>query len=431
MGIVDQQAGLAVGDLVLDAANPAADHRPPLPHSLGDGEAEPLGDALLEDHVGAALDRVDHRSVFVDVVHRQAYQVGAAAALVAHPPPRLGGVAVDHRPLGVVGDPAALRPRQDQVDLRIVEVALEHRQRAARILESVPAGDLGNDPGRGGNLLLLQQRGLALDPARGAVGANEHRRSGETVRGEADRPQDRVDALGLEVLVLRREGIDDRRHEPGLRPLEPFPEVLAPREDVGVGLLDVAAQEVPGAADELVGLVDSDVAAPDDLEPGPLHRRRQPSRLRVVQVDDVVGLAEANELGAGRRQGRLVEPARLLVEVTAVAGVAVEAVVDALGDGEELGCLAQHDPAGVDAGAANVGEQRPQHLRHAAATEGGADVPDRPPLERLPGPHRSPFDLVERLAQQRAVAVERGGRDGDELRQRHSAQTSIRPWARA
>ena len=45
----DEQPVLAVDDLVLDAADRAGDHRPALPHRLGDGEAEALGEALLHD----------------------------------------------------------------------------------------------------------------------------------------------------------------------------------------------------------------------------------------------------------------------------------------------------------------------------------------------------------------------------------------------
>ena len=70
-GVVDEDARLAVDDLVLDAADAAGDDRPLLPHRLGDGHPEALGDALLHEHVGAALDRVDHRPVLLEVVHRQ------------------------------------------------------------------------------------------------------------------------------------------------------------------------------------------------------------------------------------------------------------------------------------------------------------------------------------------------------------------------
>ena len=50
--------------------------------------------------------------------------------------------------------------------------------------------------------------------------------------------------------------------------------------------------------------------------------------------------------------------------------------MDPLGDPEEVGVAADRRPSGVDAGAARVGEQRLQHLGHAAAARGRVDVPD-------------------------------------------------------
>ena len=54
-----------------------------LPHRLGDGEPEALGEALLHDDVGAALERVDDRRVLLDVLHRQQREVHALARLGA------------------------------------------------------------------------------------------------------------------------------------------------------------------------------------------------------------------------------------------------------------------------------------------------------------------------------------------------------------
>src|SRR6185437_17026451 len=44
LGGVDEEAGDAVLDLQRDAADVAADRRPPLPERLGDGQPEPLAD---------------------------------------------------------------------------------------------------------------------------------------------------------------------------------------------------------------------------------------------------------------------------------------------------------------------------------------------------------------------------------------------------
>ena len=66
------------------------DDRAALPHRLGDGEPEALGQALLRDDVGAPLQRVDDHGVLVGVLHRQQREVhaaaDAAAAARARPP---------------------------------------------------------------------------------------------------------------------------------------------------------------------------------------------------------------------------------------------------------------------------------------------------------------------------------------------------------
>ena len=345
--------------------------------------------------------------------------MGAAALSAAHPPPGLGDVAETSAPSGSSATASTAGPPAPG-GRRVVEVPAKQRDHAARVLEPVPAGDLATTLAPAGTAPPAAAR-PALDPAGGAVGAHELGRVRRAVGGEPDRAEDRVDVPGSRSWFFGEKGSIDGGMNQAFAFSSPSQSVLAAREDVGVGLLDVGAEEVPGAAGELVRLVDPDVAAPDDRGPRLLHRRRpaRPSGGRAGRRRR--RSAEAGELrrwsppGSPRRAARASSPS-----VAAVAGVAVEAVVDALGDGEELGCLAQHDPAGVDAGAAHVGEQRPQHLRHAAAAEGGADVPDRPPLERSPGPRRSLFDLVELLAQQGPVAVERVGRDLDELRLRQA-----------
>src|ERR1700709_813167 len=69
LGGVDQEAGLAVCDLQWDAANVAADRRPPLPQRLGHGQAEALADRLLQADVGLRLEGVDlDRADVVEVV---------------------------------------------------------------------------------------------------------------------------------------------------------------------------------------------------------------------------------------------------------------------------------------------------------------------------------------------------------------------------
>ena len=64
-----------------------------------------------------------------------------------------------------------------------------------------------------------------------------------------------------------------------------------------------------------------------------------PGGLRVVEEDDVPGPDALRELGGARGERLLVDLALGVAEVAAVAGGAVEVVVDPLGDREELaGC---------------------------------------------------------------------------------------------
>ena len=69
--ILEQQPLHAILDLILDAADRAGDHRPRLPHRFGHGEAEAFVQALLHDHRGVALQRIDDRRILVDVDGRQ------------------------------------------------------------------------------------------------------------------------------------------------------------------------------------------------------------------------------------------------------------------------------------------------------------------------------------------------------------------------
>ena len=93
----------------------------------------------------------------------------------------------------------------------------------------------------------------------------------------------------------------------------------------------------------------------------------------------------------------LVDLARRVVEVAAVALEAVEEVVDALGDLEEVGVALDHGPARVDAGALGVADQRQQQLHHAPALGGRAHVPDRALAEQLAGGADAVGELLERL----------------------------------
>src|SRR5205807_8413092 len=79
VGIVDQESALAILDLVFDASHSARHDRPRLPHRFRDSEAEPFREALLDNHVGAPLQRIDDGRVLACVVHRELSDLNALA----------------------------------------------------------------------------------------------------------------------------------------------------------------------------------------------------------------------------------------------------------------------------------------------------------------------------------------------------------------
>ena len=271
-----------------------------------------------------------------------------------------------------MGEPGALRAGE----------ALED---ADRILEPVPARDLGENQVVEGQGLVLDDVRAAIDPCDGPVLAAEGRRLA-AVRAQPDPVEDRPHGSIVEILVLGREGIDRGGDVGDSVGIESIPLVARAREDPAVGGLDQRAQEVPCVPHPCVGAIGTDVAAPDHRHVG---ERRDPlahaGRLRVVEVDDVTGL---DQLGKGLG----VLPADLevlgmlgLAQRRADAVGAVQAVVEALGDPEELGVAADDHPAHVGAGSARVGEQRVQQLGDAAADLGRVEMPDDTAVEQLTG----------------------------------------------
>ena len=73
-----------------------------------------------------------------------------------------------------------------------------------------------------------------------------------------------------------------------------------------------------------------------------------------MQQNDITRPDERQHLVGVSPQRPLVVLALLVTERAAVAGRAVKAVVDPLGDGEELGIALDHQPARIDPGAACV-----------------------------------------------------------------------------
>jgi hypothetical protein len=252
-----------------------------------------------------------------------------------------------------------------------------------------------------------------LDAPRAAVDAGV---GGDVATAVVDDPRGREDGVhrgGVHVVVLRCERIDRRCHHHDAVLVEALPGEGAPREDAARCPADVGKQEVPGSARVVVGRVHADVTAPDHAVPGVGQRGDEPGRLGVVEDDDVALAELPHQLVGVAGENLFVMAAVVVVETFAVAGSAVEPVVDALGDHEEPFVAADHQPAGVDTGSARVGQQGGEHLRHPAALGRGVDVPDGPALEH-------PAGLVDgRLQRRHLLVAENGGEalriDGTDL----------------
>jgi hypothetical protein len=142
--------------------------------------------------------------------------------------------------------------------------------------------------------------------------------------------------------------------------------------------------------------------------------------LGVVQDDDVPLPDHVRELLGVGPQRRLVDLVLRLAERAAVALGTVQAVVDALGDREELLVALDHHPLGVDVRPARVGEQRLEHLGHAAAARGRVHVPDRAAVEqiaRLTGALHDPLEAL--LVEHALEALEREAAHLDAGEHRH------------
>ena len=146
--------------------------------------------------------------------------------------------------------------------------------------------------------------------------------------------------------------------------------------------LDVRSQEGPGALGPLVLPVVANVAPPDDVRASCDERRDETRRLRVVYDHDVSlldFLEDGIEVG---RERSLVDRPLAFPKVTAIAGPAVEAVVESFGHSEELVVASDHQPVRLEPHPTAVAEQRRKHLRHAAAVSRRVDVEDAPTADQ-------------------------------------------------
>ena len=266
--------------------------------------------------------------------------------------------------MGVVG-----QPRQ------MVGEPAEH---PGHVLEPVPAADLQHHPSVPRDLLTaLDQAGVRPHPARGPVAAHiGHVAAVHRGVDELGVTQDGVHLALREVGVLGGEGVQRGRDHPHSVHVQPVGHVRRPREDRRIGLPDVRLEEPPRQLRAVVARVAPHVTSPHDDRPERAHPFDQPRGLGVVQQNQVTGLHELAQPGEVALEHRLVESALPVCQRAAVALRAVQQVVEALGEPEEVRARVQDQPPGVHPGTPGVGEQGLQHLGHAATGGGGIDVPD-------------------------------------------------------
>ena len=253
------------------------------------------------------------------------------------------------------------------------------------VLERIPARNLYDErrvPGR--RAVLAQHARAPLHRARRAVPAREARRA--LARRSRHQPRPREDGAHgrlAQLLVLGREGVDGRVRDDAAFVVERWRHVGAAGEDAQGRLAHVWGEEVPAPLGLGREIIRADVAAPDDRRTVRHERRGHARRLRVVQEHGVAGAHLGQQRLRVRRERVAVDARRRLVQRRAVARGPVQRVMEALGEAEEVGVPLDHGPARVDALAPRVGQQRAQHLGHAAALGGRVHVPDGAPVEQL------------------------------------------------
>ena len=224
----------------------------------------------------------------------------------------------------------------------------------------------------------------AMRPACGRIRPSEPSRrwkemgpSGAASVDQADRRQDPSTVVRIQLAVLGRERVDRRRDDDHPVPVHPLRHVLRSREHEGVGTFDVVPEERPCLVGLVVAGVATDVATPHDPHAGrpePLHHA---GRLRIVQQHDVAATDLGEEVGEVRGEDTFVRGVLGGTERAAVPRIPVQAVVQALRDGEELRLAVEHEPAVLDARSSPVREQGLEHLGDAATVGRRVHMPDR------------------------------------------------------
>ncbi len=142
-------------------------------------------------------------------------------------------------------------------------------------------------------------------------------------------------------------------------------------------------EECPRRPTQVVLTVNADMGSPHDVRPAPSKRANQTSGLRIVQQDQIasadpityalgVGGHHVDEMAEFRRP-----------EGAPVARFAVNPVVQALRDSEELSVAIDDQPSDVDGEVFRVSDQNLEHVGDSAAGGGRAEVPNHPATGHL------------------------------------------------
>ena len=138
-------------------------------------------------------------------------------------------------PSGSSATAAASGPGEQQVRrLGRAELLGEAIEQAVRILQAVPAGDLGDEPGGGRDRLVLDDLGAALDPPRGCR-RRGRRREPSSAPSAASPTATRIARAdsGSRSWFFGEKGSIDGRHQPAAGALQPGPDEALAGEDAG------------------------------------------------------------------------------------------------------------------------------------------------------------------------------------------------------
>ena len=241
----------------------------------------------------------------------------------------------------------------------------------------------------GGGWSVGDEVGVAPDGALRAVAAFE---VDGTVRIRAgDHPdggEDRADRPRSQFAVLGGERVDRRRDDDEPFPVHAVRHVFLPREHEGVGAFEIGPEEVPRLVGLVVSRIAPDVTTPHDPDAGRPEAVDHARGLGIVQQHDVAVVDQGEHLGDVGADDPFVAGTLVLAEWTAVARVAMQQVVQALRDGEELRLAVEHQPPVLDLRTTPVREQRLKHLGDATTVRRRVDMPDRAVPEGHPSSHR-------------------------------------------